>query len=56
MMITYNCRNDNIVVSGGAGGFTGTVTMSKSGFSGLVVAIDIICTLILMAFYKMMEI
>ena len=55
MMVTYNCRNDVVVVSGGAAGFEGSVSMTKGGFSGLVVFIDIMCTLILMGFYKLME-
>lgn len=55
MMVTYNCRNDVVVVSGGAGDFQGTMSMTKSGFASLVVVIDILCTLILMGFYKALE-
>ena len=52
MMVTYNCRNDVVVVSASAGGFTQTSTMNKSGFITIIVMIDVICTCILMAFYR----
>ena len=53
-MATYNCMNDEIVVSASGGGFEGTVRMKKSGFTIMVVIIDIFCTLIYIAFYKVL--
>ena len=51
-MITYNCRNDVVVVSGGGGKFEASAGTTKSGFVTMTVLIDILCTIILMGFYK----
>lgn len=52
---TYNCLVKDVIVSGGAGGFQGTVRMNKTSFGILMVLIDVWCTLILIAFYKTLE-
>lgn len=52
---TFNCFNDDVIISGGAGGISGSVRMTKESFGILIVLIDIICTLLLIFFYKTLE-
>jgi hypothetical protein len=54
-MITYDCRNDYVVVSSGVGGFEASAGTTKEGFVTMTVLIDILCTCILMGFYKGLE-
>ena len=55
LLFTFNCINEDVVISGGAAGFQGSIKINKSQFAVLIVLIDVVSTLTLIAMFKLLE-